>query len=290
MFMNDVHKKEEIRNLAVKHLRKYGIKHRAKSCRQSVQVVKSKKLFNVPLANLENETVTLKNGQQLVVPKRLYEMCSYILSKVDTEGLFRKEGSRSRQNIIKLSLDRGCMLGYEHHVIDVAVILKCFLRELPEPLIPYSFHELFLRCSLIENKVEAILLASLLIPMEHLNVLSYLMQFFSEVASHSKHNKMNSFNISILVGPNVFPVNEKVAPKNKLMVKKTCDIVKLMIDNSNNIGVIPDFILEQIGNLRVGELDIPDKVKRRSGSLTRIFNGLKKIVGNRTDEHTVDSK
>lgn len=63
---------------------------------------KSKKLFNVPLQNLENETVTLRDGQQLVVPKRLYEMCSFILNHVEIEGLFRKEGSKSRQNEIKV--------------------------------------------------------------------------------------------------------------------------------------------------------------------------------------------
>lgn len=76
----------------------------------------------------------------------------------------------------KLSLDRGCLLGDEHHVIDVAVVLKCFLRELPEPLIPSLYHELFLRSSIVQNKVEAILLACLLLPTEHLNVLSYLME------------------------------------------------------------------------------------------------------------------
>lgn len=42
-----------------------------------------------------------------------------------------------------------------------------------------------------------------------------------------------------------------------------------MIDNSNNIGLIPDYILEQVGNLRPGELNISNKIKRRrSGSLT----------------------
>lgn len=76
----------------------------------------------------------------------------------------------------QLSLDRGCMLGNDHHVIDIAVVLKCFLRQLPEPLIPVAFHDLFLRCSLIENKVEAILLSCLLLPSEHLNVLCYLLQ------------------------------------------------------------------------------------------------------------------
>lgn len=68
------------------------------------------------------------------------------------------------------------MLGNDHHVIDIAVVLKSFLRQLPEPLIPYIYHELFLRCSLVENRVEAILLACLLLPSENLNVLCYLLQ------------------------------------------------------------------------------------------------------------------
>ncbi|VEN39770.1 unnamed protein product [Callosobruchus maculatus] len=285
MFINNVNKKEEIKNIALRNLRKYGIKHRVKATRHPVQVAKSKKLFKVPLQNLENETITLKNGQQLVIPKRLFELCSYILTKVDTEGIFRKEGSKSRQNEIKLSLDRGCPLGTEHHVIDVSVVLKSFLRELPEPLIPYSFHELFLRCSIVEDKVNAILLACLLLPNEHVNVLSFVMQFLDEVSSHAKYNKMNSYNLAVLIGPNIFPVSEKIVPKNKLMFKKICDIVKLMIDNSKHIGVIPDDIIEQIGNLKNGESEPTDRVKRRrSRSLTRIFNGLKKIVTNRTED------
>ncbi|CAG9853892.1 unnamed protein product [Phyllotreta striolata] len=287
MFINDVNKKEEIRNIATKQLRKLGIRQRVKYPKLNVQNQKLKKLFKTPLQNLENETVTLKNGQQLVVPKRLYEMCSYILSKVETEGLFRKEGSKSRQNEIKLLLDRGCMLGTDNHEIDVAVVLKYFLRELPEPLIPYSFHELFIRSSIVENKVEALLLACLLLPSEHLNVLVFLMQFFNEISAHSNYNKMNSYNLSLLIAPNIFPLNEKLAPKSKLMVKKTCEIVKSMIDNSSSIGIIPDYILEQIGNLKPGEMDVSHRTKRRrSGSLTRIFNGLKKIVTNKTDDIT----
>ncbi|KAJ8930618.1 hypothetical protein NQ314_016531 [Rhamnusium bicolor] len=97
------------------------------------------------------------------------------------------------------------------------------------------------------------------------------MQFWNEVANHSNYNKMNSYNIAILVGPNIFPISEKVAPKNKLMVTRVCDIVKLMIDNSKNIGLIPDYIIEQIGSL-TAEVDIVDKIKRRrSGSLTSMY-------------------
>lgn len=77
----------------------------------------------------------------------------------------------------QLLLDAGCNLDENHHEIDVANVLKTFLRELPEPLIPYNFHELFLRCvSLDSNKIDAVLLACLLLPTEHLNALAYLMQ------------------------------------------------------------------------------------------------------------------
>lgn len=38
MFINDVHRKEEIRNIAIQHLRKYGIKYRPKKPRPPTQV------------------------------------------------------------------------------------------------------------------------------------------------------------------------------------------------------------------------------------------------------------
>ncbi|KAJ8984189.1 hypothetical protein NQ317_011098 [Molorchus minor] len=277
MFINDVYKKDEIRNIAIRHLRKYGIKYRDKNSRQFVQATKTKKFFKVPLQSLANETVTLKNGQQLVIRS---DSMKYVLLSIAKR---KRRVSFAR----RMLLDRGC-LGDDHHVIDVAVVLKYFLRQLPEPLIPYSFHEIFLRCSLIEKKVESTLLACLLLPPEHLNVLSFLMQFLNEVASQSVYNKMDTYNLAILVGPNIFPISEKVAPKNKLMVTKICDIIKLLIEHSRSIGVIPDYIIEQIHSNT--EVVVGDRTKRRrSGSLTRIFNGLKKIIGNRPGEETVNT-
>lgn len=63
------------------------------------------------------------------------------------------------------------------------------------------------------------------------------------MTTHAKMNKMNSYNIAVVIGPNIFPVNEKVAPKNKLMVKKVCDIIKvsnkmyIFILNASYIGI-----------------------------------------------------
>lgn len=65
----------------------------------------------------------------------------------------------------------------EHHVIDIASVLKTFFRDLPEPLLPHAYHEIFLRCMLLkERQLDALLLCCLLLPPEHLNTLTYFMQ------------------------------------------------------------------------------------------------------------------
>lgn len=38
---------------------------------------------------------------------------------------------------------------------------------------------------------------------------------------------MNSSNIATVVGPNIFPISEKIDAKNKLMVTRSCNIIKV---------------------------------------------------------------
>ncbi|KAK9869240.1 hypothetical protein WA026_002991 [Henosepilachna vigintioctopunctata] len=289
MFMNDVHKKDEIKEIAIQDLRRMGVKYRRKKAKPTVQEVKKTlKCFKVDLSLLPTQLVTLSDGQQLVVPIVVHDLCSFILKKIDTEGLFRKEGSKSRQNEIKLSLNAGCRIEDDYHVIDVAGILKTFLRELPEPLIPVMFHEYFLRCTLLEKeKLEAVFLLCLLLPQAHLNTLAYLLRFFNAITRHSAQNKMTSLNMAIVIGPNIFPFpQDKSSFSTQHKIKKTCDLVQLLIENANKVGIIPEFIIDRVANTNTVE-DFPivdKKKKRRSGSLTRMFNGLKKMVGNKSDE------
>lgn len=87
-----------------------------------------------------------------------------------------------------------------------------------------------------------------------------------------------------------------------------------MIENANNIGILPENILERIASssssssLSEDDSTNKKKKKRRSGSLTSItlwfvylgvhiqcfiflgmFNGIKKMVGGRTSEGTVSN-
>ncbi|XP_017777488.1 PREDICTED: serine/arginine repetitive matrix protein 1-like isoform X2 [Nicrophorus vespilloides] len=292
MYINDVLKKDEIRSIAIQDLKQFGVKYRSKKARQYVQETKTRKVFRVALHLLPMETVTLPSGQQLVVPKIVNDLCSFIITKIDTEGLFRKGGSKSRQNEIRLSLDAGCYLGEEHHEVDVASVLKTFFRELPEPLIPFSFHELFLRCMLLsEHQIEAVLLSCLLIPMEHLNTLAYFMQFLFRVSEYSPFNKMDAYNLAVVMGPSLLPAEEKLPHNPTQRLTKTCELFKLLIENAANIGVLTESIIERIAitssmsSLNVDdEANVKKKKKRRSGSLTRMLNGLKKIVSSKTEE------
>ncbi|XP_045483068.1 rho GTPase-activating protein gacN-like [Harmonia axyridis] len=288
MFINDVHKKDDIKDVAIQDLRRIGVKFRRKKNKPAVQETrKTTKCFKIDLGLLPTQVVTLSDGQQLLVPIVVHELCSFILKKIDTEGLFRKEGSKSRQNEIKLSLNAGCKIENDYNVIDVAGILKTFLRELPEPLIPTTFHEYFLRCTILEKeKLEAILLLCLLLPQENLNALAYLLRFFSAISKRSAYNKMSTLNLAIVIGPNIIPFYQDKSYTAQHKIKKICELVQLLIENASKVGIIPNYIIDQVADSNAANEDfvVEKKKKRRSGSLTRMFNGLRKMVGNRSDE------
>ncbi|KAF5304786.1 hypothetical protein FQA39_LY09563 [Lamprigera yunnana] len=293
MYMNNVNKKEEIKNIAIKNLRNLGVKYRPKKQRNAQDCRIGRRVFKTVLHLLPMQTVTLKTGQQLIVPKLVSDLCLFILSKVETEGLFRKGGSKARQNEIKLLLDTGCELGSVHHEIDIANVLKTFFRELPEPLFPYAFHELFLHCALSDHQLETLLLSCLLLPTEHLNTLAYFMEFLQEVTKNSQLNKMDSYNLAVVIGPTLFPIEEKFILNSANRLSKFCELSKLLIENASNIGIISKRIIDQIVTVQIPDT-LCDEVatkrkKKRSSSLTRMFNGLRKIVSSKSIETTVKS-
>ncbi|XP_023705411.1 uncharacterized protein LOC111863376 isoform X2 [Cryptotermes secundus] len=305
MFISDVEgsHKEELYNIIVHDLRHVGVKHRIKKstnkhsqCSKHGNVEKAG-IFRVPLHHLDHEIVLLNCGTAVEVPSFVARACSYIKQHIETEGIFRKAGSTSRQKELKAFLDSNKKFGPEHHVIDVANVLKMFFRELPEPLIPHAYHEVLLRCLLLrDKKTEGILLTCLLMPTAHINTLAYLMQFLQEVASHSETNKMNVKNLAIIVAPSVMPVEEKIVVYGTSRLTHHVEVVELLIRNAGKIGTLLENMFEKLAvnssapslsnEEQDGDLSRQNKKrkKRRSGSITRMLNGLKKMVGKGTPE------
>ncbi|XP_076666971.1 uncharacterized protein LOC143368302 isoform X2 [Andrena cerasifolii] len=297
MLIYDVLHKETVYHSVVSDLRNYGIKYRFKKSMFKIERLEgakhiSKKVFKTPLSYQPLDVVNLSSGGIVHVPVFVSQASAFLEKHFTQEGLFRKAGSQVRQKELIARLDNGGTLGEKHHAIDVANCLKTFFRDLPEPLIPYTYHDLFVHCAMLKTyRVQALLLACILLPPHHLNTLAFLMEFLKRVSLYEKQNKMGIDNLAKVVGPNIMPLQEVTISAVQMRLELHFLIIKILIENAEHIGILPDHITRAISMETIGstdnELDVSDshsrskprKKKHRSGSLTRMFNGLKKIVG-----------
>nr|CAD7567420.1 unnamed protein product [Timema californicum] len=195
MYIFHVPNKEDVISSIFDELRHLGVKFGNKKnlLVKKSQIVKndriSTRLFRVPLAHLESDLVLLNSGATVVIPSFVLDACSNIKQSIQTEGLFRKAGSAARQKEIKALLDNGGHLAPHHHVIDVANLLKLFFRDLPEPLLPIAFHDVFIRCLLLKDEaLQGVLLTCLLLPTIHLNTIAFFMEMVGKGSPEQEVN------------------------------------------------------------------------------------------------------
>ncbi|XP_072753750.1 uncharacterized protein [Anoplolepis gracilipes] len=299
MLIYDVLHKEKVYHIVARDLRSFGVKYRfkksmLKSERPEACKNISKRVFKTALIYQPLDIVNLSSGAIVHVPVFVIQASTFLEKYITQEGLFRKAGSQARQKELISRLDSGGSLGEKNYAIDVANCLKSFFRDLPEPLIPYTYHDLFVHCALLKSyRVQALLLACTLLPPYHLNTLAFFMEFLKKVSMYEKQNKMSIENLAKVVGPNIMPLQDTSmsAVQNRLQMHLT--IIKILIENSENIGILPPHIAQSISIETSGSTDNgldsfehgnSKKKKHRSGSLTRMFNGLKKMVGKGTDD------
>ncbi|KAM6906989.1 rho GTPase-activating protein 24-like [Xenentodon cancila] len=125
-------------------------------------------------------------------------------------GLFRQPGQTSLVKELQEAFDSGerPTFGSNTDVHTVASLLKLYLRQLPEPLVPYSHYPDFLLCSQKLKSDRALGLQELRnllheLPVANFNVLNFVCQFLNEVQSYSSSNKMSVQNLATVFGPNI---------------------------------------------------------------------------------------
>ncbi|CAL1270240.1 unnamed protein product [Larinioides sclopetarius] len=259
-----------------------------------IQPSKSR-IFGVSLADQE-----LISDCDSVLPKFIVSSISYLREHSNKVGLFRKAGSNARQRELRLKLEKGeDICGSEPN--DVASLLKQWLRELPEPLIPQYMHDLFIRCQQldnVENKITANLLTCLLLPPNHLYTLKYLLSFLADFAAHSDENMMGSYNLALCIAPNIFVLNDSADKTSTNLVHIHVSIIQLLIENATKVGSIPEFVTFQ-HSLQEGkscsELDssgdfldavYSKKKKQKNGHVQDLLSGIKKLVGQNSTSAT----
>jgi len=123
------------------------------------------------------------------------------------EGILRLSGGLSEINAMRATLQRGEHIDYSTHDTNaVAGLLKCFFRELPEPLIPEPYHsgtlEIMSNSDLPDDQRVVDLKAVIdQLPPENYQVLQILMHFLVQVNLAADKNKMTVQNLITCMVP-----------------------------------------------------------------------------------------
>lgn len=104
MFINEVPNGAELSAIIINELRDiFGIKYRKDKKIKSHHQNGNRRIFGVPLKDLELTEVKLSGGAVCRVPYFVDDACNYLMQNVEIEGMFRKAGSAARQKEIRVS-------------------------------------------------------------------------------------------------------------------------------------------------------------------------------------------
>ncbi|XP_067665744.1 unconventional myosin-IXb-like isoform X8 [Haliotis asinina] len=138
-----------------------------------------------------------------------------------TEGLYRKSGAapkvRHLRQIIESDIDAVDFEEYPVHVLTST--LKCFFRELPEPLLTFDLYDDFLRAAEIKDEKERIQSLFTVIerlPKANYNLCERLMFHLARVAMHEGSNKMSCNGLAIIFAPCLLRSNKVMQAQESL--------------------------------------------------------------------------
>uniref|UniRef100_A0A8C9SZH4 Rho GTPase activating protein 1 n=1 Tax=Scleropages formosus TaxID=113540 RepID=A0A8C9SZH4_SCLFO len=161
------------------------------------------KQFGVPLSLL-NE----KNPDQEGIPLVMRDTVGFLKERgLQTEGIFRRSANITLVRNIQNKYNSGEVVDF-FQLDDVhlaAVILKTFLRELPEPLLTFQLYTDVVNFHNVKSSTQASEIRTMLqtLPKENYASLKFLIQFLVQVSAQSEVNKMNNNNLAVVFGPNL---------------------------------------------------------------------------------------
>ncbi|RLW13156.1 hypothetical protein DV515_00000167 [Chloebia gouldiae] len=211
-------------------------------------------LFGVPL------TVLLENDQKKVPGTKVPLIFQKLLLKLEetgleTEGILRVPGSASRVKNLHQELEAKF---YEDTFDwdqvrnnDAAGLLKMFIRELPSPLFTVEYLPAFItlveKISKIKLQLQALHLLIMLMPESNRDTAKAFLQFLKKVVANEGKNKMNLWNVSMIVAPNLFIYKGKRANQQEMQAAATtAHIVRLLIRYQDILWTVPSFLISQV--------------------------------------------
>ncbi|KAG9961405.1 GTPase-activating protein-like protein of the rho/rac family, partial [Aureobasidium melanogenum] len=142
---------------------------------------------------------------------------------MSVEGVFRKNGNIKRLNDVKEEIDSKEMVDVDltkENPVQVAALLKKFLRELPDPLMTFKLHKLWITSQKIadeETRRRVLHLTCCLLPKAHRDTMEVLFNFMQWVSSFShideeSGSKMDVHNLATVMAPNILHLGKRDVP------------------------------------------------------------------------------
>ncbi|KAM3833125.1 SH3 domain-binding protein 1 isoform 2-T2 [Vipera latastei] len=218
-------------------------------------------VYGMPL-----ETHLKASEREIALP---IEACVMMLlsTGMREEGLFRLAAGASVLKKLKYCLDSGSNIPDEFYVDPHAVAgaLKCYLRELPQPLMTSELYDDWLKAASAkepEIRLECLKDVCNLLPKDNYNNLRYLIRFLAKLAEQQEVNKMSPSNIAIVLGPNLLWPEQNERSQVQLDIASVSSIqvvgvVEPLIQNAEIL--FPGDISFDVSSLFTPPLDIKNQ-------------------------------
>ena len=154
------------------------------------------------------EVTARKSNGDAYVPSIVKDCISYVYQHaLQSEGIFRLSACTSTVEFYKEQYDLGHTVEFEEsHDHNVpAALLKCYLRELPEPLLTFGLYNQFEAVASVPEVDRVARLGQVVaeLPEENYATSKFLFSFLAQVAAHEEENKMGPTNLAVVFGPNL---------------------------------------------------------------------------------------
>ncbi|XP_013395550.1 rho GTPase-activating protein 1-like isoform X2 [Lingula anatina] len=190
-----------------------------------------------PALDTQQFGVTLKfikeqHGGEVIPP--VVKQCVEFLKEhgLEVEGIFRRSANAHLIKEMQQKFNEGQEIDFAEYDINIpAVLLKSFLRELPEPIMTFELYPKLMNLHALNKDAQIVEAQKLLLtelPEENYFVLKYILEFITWVAAKADLNMMTALNLAIVFGPNL------IWSRNQASIASLTQInsfTKLLIDH-----------------------------------------------------------
>ncbi|XP_024916465.1 rho GTPase-activating protein 36 isoform X2 [Cynoglossus semilaevis] len=244
------------------------------------------------------------------VPRVVDHCCAHILTYgLQTVGIFRVGSSKKRVRQLRENFDLGVdvRLDLEHSVHDVAALLKEFLRDMPDPLLPRELYAAFLHSHRLRGAEQLHFLQHLLylLPPCNCDTLLRLLTLLQTVQSFAQDsvgtdgeeipgNKMTAANLAVIFGPNLLQKERgvggggEVTPHSAAGMEDSAAIINvtlMLIQNYRKLFMVSAELQQEV-LMSLVQTD-PDVInyllRRKFSNSNQAAEGNSSIAGSRRD-------